>query len=257
MFKSIPLNKLFVFVSLSLLCSCGVYKQDIMFKLDKNFSKEDLAVVTEDLDRNYILQPNDNLLLDVFTNNGERLIDPNNELNTGQMGMQQAAARDRFQYIVQINGVATFPIVGDMKVAGLSIFEAELALAEKFNAVYKDSFVKLRINNRRVFVLGAPGGQVVPIPNENTSLIEILATAGGVQFGAKAHNIRLIRGDEVFLVDLSTVSGMMKTELKVASGDVIYIEPWRRPWLETLRDVSPALSLVSSVLTLIIVVQNL
>ncbi|MEM6830107.1 MAG: polysaccharide export protein EpsE, partial [Bacteroidota bacterium] len=79
----------------------------------------------------------------------------------------------------------------------------------------------------------------------------------GIEFGAKAQNIKLIRGDLVYQIDLSTISGMKKTNMDVEPGDVIYIEPWRRPWLEALRDVAPALSLVSSVLTLIVVVQNL
>ena len=70
-------------------------------------------------------------------------------------------------------------------------------------------------------------------------------------------NIKLIRGDLVYEVDLSTISGMQATNLNVEPGDIIYIEPWRRPWLETLRDVSPALSLAASILTLIVVIQNL
>lgn len=106
-------------------------------------------------------------------------------------------------------------------------------------------------------MLGAPGGRVVPIPNENTSIIEVLASAEGLDMGAKSQNIKLIRGRDVYRINLATISGMRESNMNVAPGDVIYIEPWRRPWLQTLRDVSPALSLVSSVLTLIVVVQNL
>lgn len=227
-----------------------------MFKLDDNFSEADLAKATEAAERNYKLQPNDALLLDVFTNNGERLIDPNLEMSTVQ-GQQQQFFKDNFQYIIQTDGIATFPMIGDVSLSGLTIFEAELAIAEKFNKVYKDSFVKLRVTNRRVFVLGAPGGKVVPITNENTSLIEVLASAEGLNLGAKAQNMKLIRGDDVYQIDLSTISGMKETNMAVEPGDVIYIEPWRRPWLEALRDVSPALSILTSVLTLIVVVQNL
>ena len=204
-----------------------------------------------------MLKPNDVLLLDVFTNEGERLIDPNQELMTNPGQQQQQQFRDRFQYIIQANGMATFPMIGDVKLEGMTLFEAELEIAKRFDRVYKGSFVKLRITNRRVFVLGAPGGRVVPIPNENTSIIEVLASAEGLEMGAKAQNIKLIRGKDVYRINLSTISGMRETNMNVAPGDVIYVEPWRRPWLETLRDVSPALSLVSSVLTLIVVVQNL
>ncbi|WP_424962076.1 polysaccharide biosynthesis/export family protein [Ekhidna sp.] len=227
-----------------------------MFRLDDDFSEEDLSTVTEEIEGNYALKPNDALLLDVFTNEGERLIDPNQELMTNP-GQQQAQFRDRFLYIIQADGTVTFPMIGDTNLEGMTLFEAERAIAERFDSVYKGSFVKLRITNRRVFVLGAPGGRVVPIPNENTSIIEVLASAEGLDMGAKSQNIKLIRGRDVYRINLATISGMRESNMNVAPGDVIYIEPWRRPWLQTLRDVSPALSLVSSVLTLIVVVQNL
>ena len=228
-----------------------------MFRLDDDFNESDLSQVKNEMESNYILAPNDLLRLDVFTNDGERLIDPNMELMVGQGGMQQGMFRDQFQYIIQADGYVAFPMIGNIKLEGMTMFEAEVLIAELFDEVYKDSFVKLQVNNRRVFVLGAPGGQVVPLQNENTSVIEVLSTAGGLDLGAKAHNIKVIRGEDVFQIDLATISGMKKTNMLVSPGDVIYVEPWRRPWLETLRDVSPALSLISSVLTLIVVVQNL
>ncbi len=250
------MNRLVLLVLIAVLSSCKAYKQDIMFKLDDNFTEEDLAKATDAAETNYILKPNDALLLDVFTNSGERLIDPNLEMVITP-GQQQQLYKDNFQYIIQTNGMVTFPIVGDMQIAGLTMFEAEKVIAEKFNKVYKDSFVKIRMTNRRVFVLGAPGGRVVPLENENTTLIEVLASSEGLDLGAKAQNIKVIRGTDVYRINLATISGMRETNMSVEPGDVVYVEPWRRPWLETLRDVSPALSIVSSVLTLIVVVQNL
>lgn len=227
-----------------------------MFQLDDDFTEADLAEATTQAESNYVLKPNDILLLDVFTNKGERLIDPNFELLQG-VNNQAQQQRDKFQYVIQRDGTVEFPLIGNFKIDGMTLYEAELKLAEAFGSVYKDPFVKLRITNRRVFVLGAPGGEVIPIPNENTGLIEVLASAEGFELGAKAQNIKLIRGEVVYLIDLSTISGMKATNMNVEPGDVIYVEPWRRPWLETLRDLSPALGLASSILTLIVVIQNL
>jgi polysaccharide export outer membrane protein len=245
-----------IFLVFIILCSCKSYKQDILFQYDERFTAEDLAIATEVVESNYVLKPNDILLLDVFTNKGERLIDPNFELTQG--GNPQAQLqRDRFNYIIQIDGTVQIPIVGKFNVEGMTLNDAELQVAKAFGNIYKDPFVKLRVNNRRVFVLGAPGGQVIPLSTENVSIVEILALAGGVDLGAKAQNIKLIRGDLVFEVDLSTVSGLKESSLIVESGDVIYIEPIRRVWRQTLTDVSPILSLSSSILALILVIQNL
>ena len=242
------------------LSSCKAYKQDIMFKFDDDFTEENLTLVKDELESNYILKPNDVVQLDVFTNKGERLIDPNFELSLGGQGMQIQQVqqlRDRFQYVIQADSLINFPLVGASNIVGLTLYEAELQLADYFEEFYDDVFVKLRIGNRRVFLLGAPGGAVVPLPNENTSLVEVLALAGGLEFGAQAQNIRLIRGKDVFLVDLSTISGMQRSNINVEPGDIIYVEPWRRPWLETLRDISPAVSVITSVITLIVVLQTL
>ena len=72
-----------------------------MFRLDDEFTEEDLSEVKDGLDKNYLLKPSDRLQLNVFTNNGERLIDPNFEISTlsggGGQGMaQQQQQRDRF-----------------------------------------------------------------------------------------------------------------------------------------------------------------
>lgn len=249
MIRSIPL------IILLFLCSCKAYKQDILFQFDDKFTESDLAALTQQAESNYLLGPNDILQLDVFTNKGERLIDPNQELVTqGNVQIQQQ--RDIFQYIVQSDGSAEFPLIGKFSVAGMTLFDAEIELAKKFDSLYKDSFVKLRIANRRVFVLGSPGGRVVPLANENTGLIEVLALSDGVSFGSKAHNIKLIRGDLVYQIDLSTISGLQSTNMDVEPGDIIYIEPWRRPFFESLKDASPVLGLASSLITLFIVIRS-
>jgi len=231
-----------------------------MFRFDDDFTEEDVTTIKEDVERNYLLKPSDRLRLDVFTNDGERLIDPNFEIaqmiGGGQGGQQLQQQRGEFEYIIQVDSTVVFPLVGSMNLVGNSLYDAELIVAQAFEEFYEDSFVKLRINNRRVIVLGSPGGQVIPLENENMDVVEVLALAQGVDRNAKANNIRLIRGKEVFFIDLTTITGMQSTNMVVNPGDVIYVEPWRRPWQETLRDFSPVVSIVTSLVTLVFLVQN-
>ena len=240
--------------------SCKVYKQDIMFQLDENFSESDLSKAVNQVEKNYTIQKNDLISVNVFTNKGERIVDPNFELTSGGNN-QSTVGRREFSYLVKEDGNVKLPIVGDMAVNDLTIDEAEKNLEVAYNEYYKDSFVKLGFINKRVIVLGASGGQVINLVNDNTSLVEVIAQSGGVNLGARAQNIRLIRGEldnpEVFLIDLSTVAGMRESVIQVKPGDIIYVEPWRRAWLEGIRDIAPVLSLVSSVLTLALVLQNL
>jgi polysaccharide export outer membrane protein len=112
-----------------------------------------------------------------------------------------------------------------------------------------------------VTVLGALGGQVIPIENENTTLLEILAAAGGLNQRSKGSNIRLIRGPlddpAVQIIDLSTIEGLKKASLQVLPNDVVYVEPVRRVFNETVRDAAPIIGVVTNVVTLLLVIQNL
>jgi polysaccharide export outer membrane protein len=108
-----------------------------------------------------------------------------------------------------------------------------------------------------VIVLGATGGQVIPLANENVKLVEVLALAQGLNNDAKAHNIRIMRGDHVFVADLSTFDGYVKNNIPIQSGDIVYVEPVRRPLTESLRDYGPILTIITTLTTLAVVIIGL
>lgn len=251
---------------------CQAYKRDLILRFDEKFDASDLSKNVERANENYVLRKGDMIQLDVFTNGGEQLTDPSFELTQGANSSQQMQFKDRFAYLILEDGTVRLPKVGNMKLEGLTIDQAEELLQESYDSYYIDSFVKIRTANRRVVVLGAIGGRlagqnttnsqgmVVPLENENVTILEVLALAGGIQQGSEVRNIKLVRGDinnpEVYSIDLSTISGMQKTGMIVESGDVIYVEPWRRPFRQTLTDIAPVLSLATSVTTLFIVIQS-
>ena len=84
--------------------------------------------------------------------------------------------------------------------------------------------------------------------------------AGGFNNDASGKNIRLIRGDlsnpQVQVIDLSTIEGMAKANLEIQPNDIIYVEPVRRPFAESLKDIVPVLSLLTSVLALVIALDR-
>ena len=230
-----------------------------MFKVDE---EQDLSYLSSDItviEKNYIIQPNDLLELRVYTNKGELIIDPNNELQTQQN--QNRREEDRPEFLILEDGTVKFPMIGEVNIEGMRINEAEDYLEKKFNEYYKDAYVKLKYLNKRVIVLGAPGGQVIRLENENTSVIEIVALAGGIDDTGKAHNLRLIRGDlhepEVFLIDLSTVKGMRTSMMAAMPGDIIYVEPRVKVFTEATRDFLTIFSLLASTLTLYVLITKL
>lgn len=234
-----------------LLVSCGSYKQNLMFRVPEGTKVQQQVAAVE---KNYVIRKNDNLHLEVYTNKGERIVDPDFQLS--KETASSAVAQTPKDYLVDITGVSKLPLVGEIKVEGLTIRQAEEILQKEFAKFYQDPYVVLSVSNRRVFVLGAPGGQVIPLMNENTTLVEILAAAKGIEKNGKAHNIRLLRGDQVFVADFSTFEGYTKSNMIVESGDVVYVEPIRRPLSEGFQEYGPFVSVFVSIMTLLVILNQ-
>ena len=105
-------------------------------------------------------------------------------------------------------------------------------LEQKFSQYYIKPFILLTVTNRRVFVFpGDPGScRVVPLTNNNTTLMEVLASMGGITTNGKAYQIKLIRGDpnnpSVYLIDLSKIDGIKAGHTIIQEGDIIYVTPF-------------------------------
>lgn len=248
----------FVFLS----WSCSVYKQNVMFRSDNDLNIEKMRASLADAEKNYIIQPNDYLDVRVYTNRGERILDPNGEIMRSLSGgMIQNQMEEKPRFLVQNNGIVKLPMVDYVKVSGLTLLETDSILQVLFTKFYKDVYVITKVLNNRIIVLGSPGGKVIPMTNDNMNLIEVLAAAGGIDKTGKAHNIRLIRGDlqnpSVQVINLSTIEGMRKAALNVEPNDIVYVEPVRRVFLEALADYLPVFSAVTSVLTTYVVIKDL
>lgn len=234
----------------ALLCSCSSYKQNIMFKTD-TFAR--LEKERQTAESNYIVQKNDVLSLEIYTNQGERIIDPNFESLKESPG-QPGQRAERPTYLVDKDGIVKLPSLHEIKLEGLTIRQAEEILQKEYTKLYQEPFVVLKVINKRVTVLGAPGGKVIPLVDENVKLAEVLALAGGINAEGKAANIRILRGQQIFVADFSTVEGYLKDNMLIHSGDIIYVEPVRRPFFEGLRDYGPLFSIITSLATLTLLI---
>ncbi len=225
---------------------------------------EQLKDVVNKTTQNYIIKPTDQLSLSVYSNSGELIIDPNFTLRK-EIGVSGNMTRmmEKPIYLVRPDGTVKLPMLGYVSIAGYTLPQADSILSIMYSEFYVESFATTTLENRRVIVLGGgdvSNGQVVPLPNENMSILEVIAIAGGIPNTAKAHNLRLIRGDlndpQVEIIDLSTISGMKSANMYVQPNDVIYIEPVRKVVVESVRDLSPILSLLTSLLTLAIILNR-
>lgn len=257
------LKSLFL-IPLLVCVACQSYRQNIMFRTTGQRLPAGLAVAAASAERNYTIQKNDLLEVRLFSNKGEEIINDNINQNAlgsaaGSAGVNTGAQGSTgIRYLVQNNGFVRLPLIGLIKLEGFTLHQTDSLLANAYNNFYAEPFVETKFINKRVIVLGAVPGQVVPLQNENMNLIEVIAMAGGISNEAKVGNIRLIRGDlnnpEVYLIDLSTIEGMTRSNLMVKSNDILYIEPVSRPFREVLADITPVLGLFSSVISIVSVI---
>lgn len=253
--KISPLLFLRLFAILSIAGGCASYKQNLLLKTPEDFQSTKVTKELREAERNYVIQKNDILHLEVYANKGERIIDPNPTLSQRDNNTQ-TEERPEVTYLVDLNGTVKFPVVGELKIEGLTLRQAESIIQNEYEKFFKDSFVVLTFKNKRVIVLGAVGGVVVPLENHNVTLAEILAIAKGLPNDSKSHNIRVVRKDQIFVIDLSTAEGFLSGNMIVEPGDIIYLEPVRKPFAEGLRDYAGLASLLISTLSLIIVIQS-
>jgi polysaccharide biosynthesis/export protein len=269
---------------------CRVYNQNIMFKTKESIIQQEELInqSIRNAEKNYTIQKGDYIEVRVFTNKGEVIltplqIDPNNpnmQLQNqigGQVGANQGGQGQGGQFIfqsaitagtqfplsfptflIQQDGIAKLPIVGPIPLAGLTLNQADSLLEKRFEATYEEPFVRTRYTNKRIIVFKGATGLIFPLRNEKVNLIELLSATGGVDNLMRSSNIRLIRGDlrnpTVYVVNLRTIKGMSMYDLTLEPNDIVYIEPIRKTAIEALGDISPLLSLVTSILTLILVI---
>jgi polysaccharide export outer membrane protein len=101
-----------------------------------------------------------------------------------------------------------------------------------------------------VFPGEAGQASVITLENQNTTVLEALALAGGVRSRGIASKVKLIRttseGRDVFLLDLSTIEGVKDASLIVQANDIIYVSSTPDLASGFLNEITPIVSITSS-----------
>lgn len=214
-----------IVVVVALFASGCAINRDIMFKTPKDYSFDQIA---DTLERQFKIQPNDILTFRLFSNDGFKMIDLIGDDNS----TMRLSNRVQFAYTVDPDGQTKLPVIGMVHVASLTVREAELMLEAKYAVYYQKPFVLLTVSNRRVVVFPGGGGdaKVVPLENNNTTLLEALALAGGVANRGDAHKVKLFRrgldgGRQVYQFDLSDIKNLKYADVVMQADDVLYVQP--------------------------------
>jgi polysaccharide export outer membrane protein len=231
-----------------------------MFKISKgdNFQYDSIPMKpTED----YVIGPGDRFTFYFSTNNGERIISGMSGVNGSDGQIFNRNVQNVQDYLVRRDGTAELPVLGIIKVQGFTTIELEDTLTQLLSKNYINPFVQIRLSNQRIIIFPGRGqAQVVNLSNVNTTLLEVIALAGGLSNDARANSIKLIRKNknkrEIYKIDLSTINGLKQAEMIVQSNDYIYVDFKPRLASSFLTEVTPWLSVFTTSLALFTFLQK-
>ncbi|WP_439148702.1 polysaccharide biosynthesis/export family protein [Sulfitobacter sp.] len=158
------------------------------------------------------------------------LATPRAATSVEQLSGLLAAQNARQGYTVQDDGSINIPDVGRVRIAGLTIEDAEAALFQRLVENQIDPTFSLEIsefNSRKVSIGGAVGQPaVVPVTLTPLYLEEALAAAGGITVLDQDYaSIRLYRDGTLYQIPLSELySRASLTRTRLLPGDAIFVD---------------------------------
>lgn len=176
----------------------------------------------------------------------------------GVQNLDLAQGQIRHQtYLIDNKGYITMPVIGDVKLGGLTREEALTLLNTSLKKYVKDPIINLRIVNYKVTVQGEvvrPG--TFNIVSERITLPEALSMAGDMTIYGKRDNVLIIR--EIDGVKTSNFVDMTKAEFinspfyYLTQNDLVYVE--QNKVRMNASAVGPNISVILTSLSLLITV---
>lgn len=133
-------------------------------------------------------------------------------------------------YLVDQKGFIDMPLVGKIKIGGLTTTQARDLIEQKATVYYKDPVVNVRFANFTFTLLGEvshPGRYTVN--NEKISLLDAIGMGGDLTNYGKRYNVMLVReenGKKIFSrYDLNSTNIFQSPYYYLRQNDVVYVEP--------------------------------
>lgn len=180
---------------------------------------------------------------------------------TGLYIQQNAIDQAVTGYLVDKNGNIQVPIIGQVKVGGLTTVEARELLTRKANIFFNNPTVILRNKNFKITILGEvakPATYV--IPNERVTILDALGLAGDLTVYGKRDNVLLLRKQDngtstSIRINLNNSSLLKSPYFYLRQNDVLYVEPSRQRVASAnvtfIRDIAVITSVLTTIVLLI------
>lgn len=226
------MRKLLGLILLPLLLNACATKEEIVYFYE---GKEDLEGQKNLLEYEPKIEKNDVLRINVSSSSiNEEIVAPfqmnTNSQQSGGGGGQNLSLTG---YLVSPQGTINFPVIGEVKVEGLTRTEIQKNLESEIRRYVKDPIVDVRIVNFTVTVLGEVGSPGrVSITDGRVSVPEIIAMSGDITYNGRRENITIIREEDgskkIGTIDMTETEFFSSDFYYLKQNDIVYVEPTYR-----------------------------
>lgn len=159
-------------------------------------------------------------------------------------------------YTIDNDGIVNLPLVGEIKMVGMNVKEAKLAVEEKLKKYIREDnyFVRVRLGGIRYSALGEfnrPGK--FTILQNRVTIFEAIANAGDMTTTAKRTMVRLVRqypeGSRTHTINLLNDKIIESEFFFIRPNDMLYAEPMKVKQLGTGLTLAQTLQLTLSIVT--------
>lgn len=185
--------------------------------------------------------------------------------NTTITSISADAAMPDSGYLVDAEGYIDFPVLGKVKLAGLSIDEATKKMVSALNQYVKAPIITVRVLNFKITVIGEvnkPSSFIVP--TDRINILEALGLAGDMTAYGRRENVLLVREKDgtrsTTRLNLNNKELLSSPYFYLQQNDVIYVVPDRLKEVQAstnTRTVTIVTIAVSIVVALIFNFQNI
>ena len=223
-------GNLFVIVFLFVLASCKTYEK-INYMQDVRVD----TPVEVSVNQGIRIQPQDMLSIVVSSKTPELAMIFNLPVVSYQAGSEVvsgAGSQRLLGYVVDNNGEIDFPVLGNIKVAGLTRWEVQEYIKKTIidAGLMKDLVVTVEFMNFKISIMGevnSPG--TYTINGDKVTLLEALSMARDLTIYGKRDGVYVVREENgvrtTYNVDLRSVSLFDSPVYYLRQNDVVYVEP--------------------------------
>lgn len=223
-------GNLLVIVFLFVLASCKTYEK-INYMQDVRVD----TPVEVSVNQGIRIQPQDMLSIVVSSKTPELAIIFNLPVVSYQAGSEVvsgAGSQRLLGYVVDNNGEIDFPVLGKIKVAGLTRWEVQEYIKKTIidAGLMKDLVVTVEFMNFKISIMGevnSPG--TYTINGDKVTLLEALSMARDLTIYGKRDGVYVVREENgvrtTYNVDLRSVSLFDSPVYYLRQNDVVYVEP--------------------------------